>query len=71
MKQVDEMPTSGQFVAVWSGLDGKIWSDTLRWIDGKIYSYEEFNDEGLNHNFTRLENFDFYCSLKAQYFIAD
>ena len=75
MKQVDEMPKDGQFVAVWSGFDGRIWSDTLKWKNGSIYSYDIFNDcldqSENNDNFTELETEDFYKSVSAAYFIAD
>ena len=75
MKQVDEMPTSGQFVAVWIGFDGRIWSDTVKWKSGSLYSYNLFNDSidqsENNDNFTELETEDFYKSVSAAYFIAD
>lgn len=32
MKQVDVMPTSGQFVAMWS-YGGEVWADNFRWTD--------------------------------------
>ena len=38
MKQVKEMPTSGQFVAVWENKNG-VFSDTYLW----------FNDDLLIH----------------------
>lgn len=31
-----EMPTTGQFVAVWES-GGEIWADTLCWHDGELY----------------------------------
>ena len=54
MKQVDEMPTEGQFVAVWSDGDN-ICSVALRYIDNNLFEYNveyeiyvlcglEFND---------------------------
>ena len=64
MKQVDEMPTSGQFVAVWS-YGEKIWSEVYMWKDGDIYAYG--NNEGLC--ITTLKNS--YKHFKAKYFIAD
>lgn len=35
MKLKDEMPTEGQFVAVWHGVDGKLYCDLHRVVDGK------------------------------------
>ena len=37
MKQVDEMPTSGQFVGVWQ-FDGEVLSDVVRWHCGYLIS---------------------------------
>ena len=37
MKQVDEMPTSGQFVAVWQ-FDGRVLSDVMYWFCGSLMS---------------------------------
>jgi hypothetical protein len=37
MKQVDEMPTSGQFVAVWVE-DCGLCADTLVYVDGTLFS---------------------------------
>lgn len=36
MKEVKEMPKDQQFVAMWE-YDGKIWSDTVCWIEEKEY----------------------------------
>lgn len=35
---VNEMPKSGQFVAVWE-YGGSIWSDTFCWEDDKLLCY--------------------------------
>lgn len=39
-KETDIMPTEGQFVAVYE-YGGKIWSDILKWEDGKLLEYFE------------------------------
>ncbi len=44
MKQIDTMPTDGQFVAVYKANDA-IWSNTLLWSEGKISYYNEQEDE--------------------------
>lgn len=35
---VKEMPTSGQFVAVWTDENG-IWSDSYMWENGNLMEY--------------------------------
>ena len=42
MKQVQEMPKEGQFVAVYSGGTKEIWSDTFKWKEGKLLIYRDF-----------------------------
>lgn len=44
MRQVDTMPTEGQFVAVYSA-NNAIWSDTLSWCKGCVLIYSEEEDE--------------------------
>ena len=44
MNEVSEMPKEGQFVAVWI-YRGKIWSDTFRWKSGKLFKFENDQDE--------------------------
>ena len=39
---LDEIPGSGQFVAIWCH-DGQAWAATMRWIDGVLF---EFIPEG-------------------------
>ncbi len=39
------LPLSGQFVAVYAGLDGSSFSATLRWVDGDLQAYDGFKDE--------------------------
>lgn len=41
---VKEMPTSGQFIAVWK-FKGHIWSDTYKWGDGILYEWSDRNTE--------------------------
>jgi hypothetical protein len=43
MKEVPEMPTSGQFVTVWI-YNGKVWSGTYRWRGENLFQYEEKTD---------------------------
>lgn len=46
MKQVDKMPTSGQFVAVWEFND-RVWSCTYKWDDdGRLSQYYEDLESG-------------------------
>ena len=68
MKQVDEMPTSGQFVAVWQ-LNGKILSDVLWWD-----SYGALNSTMLDNEITAEGINEFKGEQEAtecKYFIAD
>lgn len=62
MKQVNEMPIEGQFVAIWINENG-VWSDTLMYEDGVLHVYNNQEDswdsydtsylvEGRNHSFT-------------------
>lgn len=44
MKQVDTMPTEGQFVAVYKA-NNAIWSDTLLCCEGNFFSFNEEDDE--------------------------
>lgn len=53
---VKEMPTSGQFVAVWE-YGGAVWSDTFCWEDNKLLCYvsdgwECTIDAGFPHGLT-------------------
>jgi len=75
MKQVSEMPTSGQFVAVWLDTEsGNLFSDTLYWNDcgylcsntlDRELSYTETSD--LKEHDDELDN---YIS-QLTFFIAD
>ena len=72
MKQVDEMPTSGQFVVVWSNVKDRIWSDNLKWFGSKLFSYVDDQEcDGTEDCFSRREEPEFYKSVSATYFIAD
>ena len=65
MKQVDEMPTSGQFVAVLELYGSKITSETLMWDScGNLLV---LMDDGSH------EECDpgFYDDIGMKYFIAD
>ncbi len=64
MKQVDEMPTSGQFVAVWEFQDGKIASETLKWdCCGHLLVL-------MGDGFHEECDHAFYDDIGSQYFIA-
>jgi len=71
MKQVDEMPTSGQFVAVWI-YQCEIFSVTLKWVDGLLIGCDKINDikKDANGIFNRA-HVQLYKELDAKYFIAD
>ena len=65
MKQVDEMPTSGQFVAVWEFYDGKIASETLMWDEtGSLLA---LRDDGFHED----DDPNFYTDEGASFFIAE
>ena len=68
MKQVDKMPTSGQFVAVWQ-YNGNIWSGVYinrgEWID--VYLIE--NDDFERNNAETVKNH--LEKQSAKYFVAD
>ena len=70
MKQVDEMPTSGQFVAVWQ-CNKKPWSEVYEWdCDGDLYTYNETADEAyIVEDLQSLKEHHDACKVK--YFIAD
>ena len=64
MKQVDEMPTSGQFVAVWQCHDGDLDSAILKYGDTglllTLIDYSEWEEDVPQ----------FYTDMKAVYFVA-
>ena len=69
MKQVSEMPTSGQFVAVWEW-NGAPWSAAYKWESGCLKIYSTFDDEWekVKHP-TSLKN---HLSINdASYYVAD
>ena len=68
MKQVSEMPTSGQFVAVWI-FDGEVWSEV--YINQGTYMdvYSASDDEWDAIPITQAINH--FNKYGAQYFIAD
>ena len=69
MKQVDEMPTEGQFVAVWENAHG-VWSGTFKCECGVFYRYDIdkfsacWNDEVISEQ-------GFTDNDTAKFFIAD
>lgn len=68
MKQVDEMPTSGQFVVVWQ-LNGEILSDVLWWD-----SFGTLNSTMLDNEITEEAVDEFKGEQETtgcKYFIAD
>ena len=68
MKQVSEMPTSGQFVAVWQNKAGGIWSDTFKINNGEISQY---NNEFGDFYFPDVDTVNSIKTNNALYFIAD
>ena len=64
MKQVKEMPTSGQFVAVWQCHDGDLDSAILKYGDTglllTLIDYSEWEEDVPR----------FYTDMKAVYFVA-
>ena len=69
MKQVSEMPTSGQFVAVWVW-NNQPWSSAYRWESGRLNVYSIFDDtmEEVEHPSTLKSHL---IRNNAQFFIAD
>ena len=69
MKQVSEMPTSGQFVAVWEW-NGAPWSAAYKWESGQLNVYSIFDDtmEKVEHPSTLKSHLN---RNNALYFIAD
>ena len=47
MKQVDEMPTEGQFVAIWKE-NGKLMSETRAWFRGTLLALSPIDDSWTN-----------------------
>jgi len=46
-KQILQIPMSGQFIVMWQK-DSKLWSHTLRWIDGELKEYDVQNQEWVD-----------------------
>lgn len=46
MKEVNEEPETGQFVAMWT-YGGEIWSSTYKYIEGELAVYCEEEDDFL------------------------
>ena len=68
MKQVKEMPTSGQFVAVWQCHDGDIDSAILKYGDtGLLLTLIDYS-EGTTKWVEDVPQF--YTNMKAVYFVA-
>ncbi len=44
MKASKVMPTDGQFAAVWE-YKGNLWSDTFKWVDGRLMRFMNSDDE--------------------------
>ena len=64
MKQVDEMPTSGRFVAVWECHDGDIDSAVLMWdATGAllVVRIDGYHEEDTPR---------FYADMRSVYFVA-
>lgn len=63
MKQVDEMPKQGQFVAVWE-YNGKMWSETYKWENEILYIYSSSKDGW------RINDIFFSETIKRKFYIA-
>lgn len=63
MKEITEMPTDGQFVAVWL-YDGEIWSNTYRFHDGITQRYCQHSYSWVSEFFKWLDDYH------VKYFIA-
>ena len=64
MKQVDEMPTTGRFVAVWQCNDGDLDSAVLMWdTTGALLvaTIDGYHEEDIPR---------FYTDMKAVYFVT-
>lgn len=68
MKQVIEMPTSGQFVAVWV-FNKAIWSGVYSYECGYINVYSALDDEWGQYDIMDTKQHLERCN--AIYFIAD
>ena len=69
MKRADEMPTSGQFVAVWQ-YNKNPWANVFEWDDGELFIYNENAEElYIVDDLQSLK--DHHGECKAKYFIAD
>ena len=67
MKQVSEMPTSGQFVAVWQ-FNGEILTDNFIYLNGELFA------SGIEKYLTEMEVSFFIKKqpeYQTKYFIAD
>ena len=62
------LPLARQFVVVYPGLDGGAYSATLKWVDGKLSSYDGFKDEWVS-TWSYGYSVAFLQSLKATYIL--
>lgn len=56
INQTTQMPTEGQFIAIWE-YDGKLWSNTCKAIRNEVFIYSNYLD-----NF--YESLDIPCEAK-------
>ena len=71
MKQVDEMPTSGQFVAVWENKNG-VFSDTYLWFNDDLLVYDNSNRDFDKDYYNDTDSLIYSLKSKAvKYFISD
>lgn len=61
MKEVQEMPTKGQFVAMWE-YDGVLWAHTYKWEGKTLFRYDQGPDEFM-------EDSDHFEHYKIRFFI--
>ena len=71
MKQVDEMPTSGQFVAVWENKNG-VFSDTYLWFNDDLLVYDNsVSDFDKDHHYDTDSLMGSLKSKAVKYFVSD
>lgn len=72
MKQVNEMPTTGQFVAVWE-YNGQIWSGIYDWQDDYFHEYDNHDDDWARlHGVNRTAwGYDPLIFEKTKFFVGE
>ena len=67
MKQLDEMPTEGRFVAIWKE-NGKLMSETRAWFRGTLLALSP-----IDHSWTNFDSEEYTDEYPegTKFFIAD